>query len=341
MLSRLSGVVKRPPVRRVALLIDRQQIVDGDPDLTSRAALKHAPMEYHIGASLRRSGFDVTLIPCLSGAQLVRDLAAAAPEVVFNATEHMYGRRASDLQIAALLELLRLPYTGADPSALLISRDKAISKSLAEKVGVRIPPYALAPRGFAVRDVPPFPVVVKPVGGDSSEGITMASVVRSEAALKRQLAVVHRRGTAIIEAFIPGEDVYVFAWRDERLLHVLPPWCLRIGKDPSSPRSMATYQVKHNDAYRARWRIRSHPAKFDAARLRELRAMFVRLWPALQLRDYARIDCRLTPSGELYFIESNANPGFSPVSRCDDWELPEYDKAIRAIVLNAARRGVK
>jgi hypothetical protein len=69
--------------------------------------------------------------------------------------------------------------------------------------------------------------------------------------------------------------------------------------------------------------------------------MFVRLWPALQLRDYARIDCRLTPAGELYFIEANANPGFSPVSRCDDWELPEYDAAIRAIVANAARRGAK
>lgn len=328
-------------MRRVALLIDRQQLVDGDPHLTTRAAFKHAPMEFHLGASLRRSGFDVTLIPCLSGAQLVRDLVAAAPDVVFNATEHMYGRRASDLHIAALLELLRFPYTGADPGALLISRDKAISKSLAEKAGVRVPQYALAPRGFAPRDVPPFPVVVKPVGGDSSEGIAMASVVNSEAALKRQLAVVHRRGTAIVESFIPGEDVYVFAWRDARALHILPPWCLRIGRDPSSPRSMATYQVKHNDAYRARWRIRSRPAKFDAARLRELRTMFVRLWPALQLRDYARIDCRLTPSGELYFIEANANPGFSPVSRCDDWELPEYDAAIRAIVANAARRGAK
>jgi D-alanine-D-alanine ligase len=333
--------VSRPSVRRVALLIDRQQVVDGDPELTSRAALKHAPMEYHLAASLRRSGYDVTLIPCLSGTQLIRALGAAAPDVVFNATEHMYGRRASDLQIAALLELLRLPYTGADPGSLLICRDKAISKSLAEKAGVRVPQYALAPAGLAPYGVPPFPVVVKPVGGDSSEGITMASVVGSERALKRQLAVIHRRarGTAIIEEFIPGEDVYVFAWRDSRTLHVLPPWRLRIGRDPSSPRSMATYQVKHNDAYRARWRIRSQPAKFDDARLRELRTMFIRLWPALQLRDYARIDCRLTPSGELYFIEANANPGFSPVSRCDDWKLPEYDAAVNAIVMNAARRG--
>lgn len=295
-------------------------------------------MEYHLAASLRRSGFDVTLIPCLSATQLVRELKAAAPDVVFNATEHMFGRRTADVHIAALLELLRLPYTGASPASLLICRDKAISKSLAEKAGVLAPSYALVPKGATPDALPPFPAVVKPVGGDSSEGINMRSVVNSERALKQQLAVVHRRGTAIVESFVPGKDVYVFAWRSTKL-HVLPPWQLRIGEDPASPRSMATYQTKHNDAYRKRWRIRSRPVAFKAPMLRTIREMIERLWPVLQLRDYARLDCRLTPAGELYFIEANANPGFSPVSRCDNWSLPDYDAAVRAIVMNAARRG--
>jgi len=269
--------------------------------------------------------------------QLVRDLGAASPDVVFNATEHMFRRRSADVHIAALLELLRLPYTGAPPATLLLCRDKGISKSLAEKAGVRAPSYALVPPGVTPRDLPPFPAVVKPIGGDSSEGINISSVVNNERALKQQLAIVHRRGSAIVEQFVPGIDVYVFAWQS-KTLHVLPPWELRIGSDPSSPRSMATYQTKHNEAYRARWRIRSQPATFKPPMLREIRTMIGRLWPVLQLRDYARIDCRLTPAGELYFIEANANPGFSPVSRCDNWLLPEYDAAVRTIVMNAARR---
>jgi D-alanine-D-alanine ligase len=333
-------VTKRHSVRRVAVLIDRQQVVDGDPHLTSRTALRHAPMEYHLGASLRRQGFDVTLISCRSGAQLVRELSAAKPDVVFNATEHMYDRRSSDVHIAALLELLRIPYTGATPSGLMLSRDKAISKSVAEKVGVRVPAYALAPAGVAPRNVPPFPVVVKPIGGDSSEGINYSSVVHDTRALKRQLAIVHRRGAAIVEEFVPGDDVYIFGWRGPAL-HILPPWRLRIGDDPTSARTMSTYQTKHNEAYRKKWRVRSLPADFDAARMREIRTMMTRLWPALQLRDYARVDCRLTPDGDLYFIEANANPGFSPVSRCDSWALPDYDKAIGAIIRLAALRGAR
>jgi len=330
-------VAKRVSVRRVALLIDRQQLVDGDPELTSDAAFRHAPMEFYLAASMRRSGFDVTIIPCVSAEQIVGDLRAASPDVVFNATEHMFRRRTGDVHIAALLELLRLPYTGAPPATLLLCRDKGISKSLAEKAGVRAPAYALVPPGVAPRELPPFPSVVKPIGADSSEGITLRSVVKNERELKQQLANVHRRGAAVVEEFIPGIDVYVFAWHSTKL-HILPPWQLRIGRDPSSPRSMATYQTKHNDAYRARWRIRSRPATFRPPMLREIHTMVGRLWPVLQLRDYARIDCRLTPAGELYFIEANANPGFSPISRCDRWPLPEYDAAVRTIVMNAARR---
>jgi hypothetical protein len=71
---------------------------------------------------------------------------------------------------------------------------------------------------------------------------------------------------------------------------------------------------------------------------RELERAVRRLWPVLQMRDYARFDFRLTPDNEAYFIEANANPGFSPASRSDNWKWPEYLAAMKTIIANARYR---
>ena len=322
---------------KLALLIDRESRVDGDPALTSKMALRHAPMEHYIAKALRELRHDVAIIACLSGKQLIRDLGAVAPDVVFNATEHMFGRRASDIHVPALLEMLRLPYTGATPSTLLRCRDKAFSKSLAAMAGVRVPAFALAPIGAEPpRDVQ-FPAVVKPVARDSSEGISASSFVRARGALERQIKIVHRRfnDAAIVEQFIDGVDVYVTAI-EGRTLQIREPQQLRV--NAGGARSMATYHVKHDMAYRRKWGVVTGRAKLDAATRRELDRSVRRLWSVLQLRDYARFDFRLSSDNVLYFIEANANPGFSPVSRNDNWKWDEYRAAVKTVIANAIRR---
>jgi len=322
---------------KVALLVDREQRVDGDPSLTSHEALRHAPMEYYLGKALRELEHDVVVVAAVSGKQLVSALGRAKPDVVFNATEHMFGRRALDIHIPALLEMLRLPYTGATAATLLRCRDKAFSKSLAAMAGVRVPAFALAAIGAEPpRDVQ-FPAVVKPVAHDSSEGINASSFVRTRGALERQIAIVHRRfkDAAIVEQFIDGVDVYVTAI-EGRTLQIREPQQLRV--NAGGARSMATYHVKHDMGYRQKWGVVTGAAKLDAGTRRELDRNVRRLWSVLQLRDYARFDFRLTPEGKLYFIEANANPGFSPVSRNDNWKWDEYRAAVKTVIANAKRR---
>jgi D-alanine-D-alanine ligase len=322
---------------KVALLVDREQRVDGDPSLTTTAALYHAPMEFYIGKALRALKHDVAVIPFVSGKQLLRALGDAAPDVVFNATEHVDGRRAADICIPALLELLRLPYTGATAACLMRTRDKAFSKQLAAAAGVRVPRFALVPIGVEPPRGVPFPAVVKPVSRDSSEGISARSFVKSPAELARQVDVVHRRfrDAAIVEEFIEGRDVYVTA-TEGRTLRVRAPQQLRT--NAAGARSMATYHVKHDREYRKKWGVETGPAKVDAKVRRELERAVRRLWPVLQMRDYARFDFRLTPDADVYFLEANANPGFSPASRNDNWTWKEYLAAVKAVVRNAVRR---
>jgi len=326
--------------RHVVLLVDREARIDGDPDLTSERAQRRAPMEHHIARTLRTLGWEVTIIPCRTGEQLVAVLTALEPDVVFNVTEHMYGRRTADLQVCALLDLLRIPYTGSTAAALLLTRDKAASKGLAAMAGVRVPAFALAAVGDPEpHGVPPFPVVVKPVSHDSSEGISLRSLVRDERGLRRQIATVHRRyrQPAVIESFIDGVDLYAFALEGKRL-QIRAPQQLSIDTGGEPARSMATFAVKHDESYRERWRIHHHAAEVSPKTRRELHRAVHRLWPVLQLRDYARFDFRMTPDGELYFIEANANPGFSPVSRSDNWSEEDYTAAVKTVVENAVKR---
>lgn len=330
--------------RRVALLIDSVCQVEGDPGLATRRAFKHAPMEHYLAKAMRELSYDVTVVPCRSGRQIVTDLTALKPDVVFNVTESLHGRHAADAYVAAILEGLRLPYTGGTPEALLLCRDKTASKGLAQAVGVRVPGFAMVPLGSRSGGaLPPFPLVVKPAGRDSSEGVGVASFVRSERELAPRIGVIHRRykDAAIIEQFIPGVDVNVFVVEGRRL-QISKPTRRYIGAAESeSPYSMITYHAKHNNPYRAKWRVRAKPMELDAKATRELHAGIRRLWPALKLRDYGRIDYRMNDAGELYFLEANANPGFSPMSRTEFWEWPDYVAAVRTVVENAARRGRK
>jgi D-alanine-D-alanine ligase len=327
--------------RRVALLIDSVCQVEGDPGLVTRRAFRHAPMEYYLGRAMREHGYDVTVLPCRNGRQLVTELAAMRPDVVFNATEHLYGRHAADVHIAAILEGLRVRYTGGSPATLLLCRDKAASKGLAAAVGVTAPGFALVPPGSRGGGaLPPFPLVVKPAGRDSSEGVGVASFVRTVRELAARIGVIHRRyrDAAIIEQFIPGVDVNVFVVEGKRL-QIGPPTRRLIGAaDAESPHSMLTYHAKHNDPYRAKWRVRAEPLELSAATTRALHRDIHRLWPALKLRDYARFDYRMTGAGDLYFLEANANPGFSPMSRTEFWEWPTYTAAVRTVIENALRR---
>ena len=89
---------------------------------------------------------------------------------------------------------------------------------------------------------------------------------------------------------------------------VMPPLELVVGRRaPGSPR-FATYRVKNDSTYRTRWRVRYREPRLGAEVLAAIEDASRKIFSALKLRDYARIDYRLTPDNELYFLEANPNP---------------------------------
>jgi D-alanine-D-alanine ligase len=126
--------------------------------------------------------------------------------------------------------------------------------------------------------------------------------------LTRRLAAIRRVSDEplLCEEFIEGRDLFVALLGNEP--KVMPPLELVVGrKAPGSPR-FATYSVKNDAAYRTRWRVHYREPRLGPDVLATVEAASRQVFHALKLRDYARIDYRLTPDNALYFLEANPNP---------------------------------
>jgi D-alanine-D-alanine ligase len=232
------------------------------------------------------------------------------PEIVFNLLEEFQDQVVYDQHVVAYLELLRVPYTGCNPRGLTLARDKALSKLVAAHHRVRVPRFEVFRPGRKVRRPPRlgFPLIVKSLVAESSVGISKASLVRDDAALAERVRFVHEwiHTDAIAEEFVSGRELYVGVIGNERL-SVLPPRELVMERAPGED-LIATERVKHSLRYQRERGVRLVPADLAPDVVARLARASRRVYRALHLDGYARLDWRLRADGELYFLEANPNP---------------------------------
>src|SRR5918997_6704226 len=123
-------------------------------------------MEYQVADALRHRGHEV----CLLGVRddlhyLTTALAEIAPDLVFNCAEAFHGNPALEYLVVGVLEAEGYHYTGSPPLALLVSRNKAMSKKVLAYHGIRVPGFATYRPGepFRVPERLRFPLIVKPL----------------------------------------------------------------------------------------------------------------------------------------------------------------------------------
>jgi len=155
-----------------------------------------------------------------------------------------------------------------------------------------------------------FPLFVKSTVEDASLGIAQASVVEDAARLKERIAFVHEqvKSDALVEEFIEGRELYVGVMGNERLTR-LPVWEMVFGSMPDSLAAIATRKVKWDKRYQAKYGITTHAAAdLPPQVLTALDRLSRRIYRALGMSGYARMDFRVTPQGQVYVLEANANP---------------------------------
>jgi D-alanine-D-alanine ligase len=218
------------------------------------------------------------------------------------------------MHLAAYLELLGKPYTGADPHALYLAQDKSLAKKLFAFHGIRTPAFAVSHDGetAAARAIG-FPLIVKPIAEDGSIGIEADSVVRDVKALKRRIARVREEcgSPALIERYVEGREIYA-AFLGEATPEALPLVEMDLSGLPRGVPRIASGQVKWAKGTRIYRSVRSRVVEdLDTALVRRIQSRALEAYRAVKLRDYGRIDIRLTPEGEAWVIEANPNPWLS------------------------------
>ena len=112
----------------------------------------------------------------------------------------------------------------------------------------------------------------------------------------------------LVEEYIEGRECYVGVIGNERLTR-LPVWELDFGSMPANQSAIATRKVKWDLDYRQRYGIGSRPAEdLPAGTLAQLDRLSRRIYRALGLSGFARMDFRVRADGSVFVLEANANP---------------------------------
>ena len=320
-------------------LLHTKDAVDGAED----------PVLGQIEGALRAGGHEPRRVMVDSEVEpLVRALTHEQPDLVINLAESFAGKSALESNIAALLNLLDLRYTGSSPAGLLVAGDKTLSKKVLRFHGIKTPEFATVYRGMVdwAGDVQ-FPLIVKPPQEDASLGITQKSIVHDVRELLEKIAEIQGeyQSPALAEQFIEGREYYVGVLGNQNA-RALPVIELDFSKFPADRPRIASWEAKWGDEGDAKG------AEFEGTEsifpedlpddLRDrMQKAAVDAFHALRLRDYARIDMRVTDGGDIYIIEVNPNcylEAKSEFARAAERDGMTYDALFGQIVELAAAR---
>jgi D-alanine-D-alanine ligase len=323
----------------VAMLVDAE---NGERNKSGRFVLDRASMEEHVYNALRPCYERVAVVPFGPdiGATLA-ELKVLKPRIVFNLTEWVDGDRKLDHAIAGLLDIMKFRYTGTGPAGLQMCRDKALSTHLAAAAGVDVPySFTLGVKDRIENPGYAYPLLVKPQFGDGSDEIGKDALVHTLRELRVRVRAIRARlqEPVVCEEFVPGRDIYVGVIGNEP--RVLAPTEMVVGSKKASAPKFATYRLKNDGAYRTKWRVSYRLAKLPPSVSRQVLDYGKKVFRALKLRDYARLDFRLTDEGRLVFIEANPNSDLTPntLGRNLCFVGIEYSNLIPRIVETARKR---
>jgi D-alanine-D-alanine ligase len=215
-----------------------------------------------------------------------------------------------DIPVAGVLDLLGLKYTGSGPGELYLSQDKGLTKKLLAFEDILYPRFAVFSRqaGFETGGNLRMPLFVKPLRSDASLGIGGKSLVHDSAALMERVAAIGREldDAALAEEYIEGREFYVGVLGNTQA-KALPPVEIDFTGFPEGVPKVMDSKAKWDERSKEYKGTRSVLATLPDELRARLQKVAVDAYRALRVRDYGRVDIRLTETGEIYVLEVNAS----------------------------------
>jgi len=298
---------------KVLALFDAIRPTTIDQDLTKEMKTEDWKTEANVLAALGTLGHPTEHLAIFDNLDLLRQkLETFAPDVIFNLADQFKNNRGFDQNIASLLEMQGVPFTGCGATGLVLCKHKGTSKKILGYHHIHVPNFVVIPRGQRIARLkrPKFPLLVKPVKEEASYGISQASFVTSDEQFRERVAFIHEShdSDVIAEEYIEGRELYVSVMGNAKLT-VFPIRELVFREVPPNEPKIATYKAKWDEEYRKRWGLQNQfPEGLEPALVAQIEETCKRIYRLLTIEGYARIDLRLTAANEIYFIEANPNP---------------------------------
>jgi len=308
------------------------------------------PMEeYEIFADrIRKRGFNCYTVNIMDDFHfLIHNLTEKRPDVVFNFVELFLNNPKLEMNVTGLYELLQIPYTGAPPLALANCQSKVFTKRLLSSYGVTTPNFQVV-KTFEERYKHSlrYPIIVKPAFEDASVGIDFNAVVHNNSELSSKVNYIFNefKQPALLEEFIDGRELNVAVMGDEDPI-VLPISEIDFSEMPDHLPNIVSYQAKWDPLHEAYHKtIPICPAILPTRIRKKAEKVALTAFRAMGVRDYARIDMRLSKENEIYVLEVNPNPDLTEGAgfmRSAEAAGLSYAEVLEKIIKLALARGKK
>jgi D-alanine-D-alanine ligase len=280
-------------VRREYFPTEAQYITEKDAEEDARV----------IGSFLQELGFNVLYHPGNSG--LPAWLRKSKPNLVLNLVDSVKGKESLASAIPGVLELLEIPYTGADILGLSLDTNKFVIKKLLQQNGVPVPNFQLfnTPKDYidpALR----FPLISKLNSIHGSVEITSDAVSENEKQLRKRLGYLIRayKQPVLVEEFISGREITVIVLQEKKKSVFQAE---KIFKDTGRKYLFLTFE----DQWLTEMNAAFHYVKYEDPLLKEY---VKKAFNVTKMGGYAKFDIRLDQSGRYFFIDTNCNPALGP-----------------------------
>ncbi len=246
--------------------------------------------------------------------KLVRQLEDDNSELIFNICESLGGDGTEERRIASMLELLDKRFTGSGSLPLTLAGDKSLAKKLFDFHEISSPDFTIIAPGHVegIAKLNMFPLIVKPIATDASMGINAKSVVYSVQEMMDRVFMIHQEfhTAALVEQYIDGREIYISLLGNPPTLLTPIEWDLSKLPDgmPRIAGSEVKWDVGKNPELKAAKEFVPEDVVQNEKLMAKLAEVAMSAWKALQIRDYARLDIRLTSDGTPFVIEVNPNP---------------------------------
>ena len=307
------------------------------------------PLLDQLDTALKANGHTSTRLAVDDAVQpLIDALTKEEPDLVFNLAESFRGKSALESNVAALLNLIDLRYTGSSPAGLILAGDKTLTKKVLAFHGIQSAKFATVYRGQVdwAGDIN-FPLLVKPPQEDASLGITQKSIVNNVKELLDVMGGMQEEyeSAVLVEEFIDGREFYVGVLGNAKV-EALPIVELDFSKFPPGLPKIASWEAKWGDdgdekGAEFEGTESVFPPNLSEELTSKIQQVAIDSFQALRLRDYARIDLRVTAKEEVYVIEANPNCYLeekSEFARAAQKSGMEYPALVERIVQLASAR---